>query len=123
MYNTEVLRSNFYDYNNAYILVRGNMTIAGNTAAWVAFRTCALFIKITKVLRIPKIDGTTLDDAEDLGLVMPMYNLFQFSSNYSDTTGSLWFYSKDEAAKLPLIPIMPLQLLKIILNLSSKRLN
>ena len=33
MYNTEVLRSNFYDYNNAYILVRGNMTIAGNTAA------------------------------------------------------------------------------------------
>ena len=44
-----------------------------------------------------KIDGTTIDDAEDLGLVMLMYNLLEYSLNHSDTTGSLWFYSKDEA--------------------------
>ena len=36
-------------------------------------------------------------DAEDLNLVMPMYNLIEYSSNYSETTRSLWFYSKDEA--------------------------
>ena len=36
-------------------------------------------------------------DAEDLDLVMPMCNLIEYSSNYSGTTGSLWFYSKDEA--------------------------
>ena len=41
-----------------------------------------------------KIDGTTIDDAEDLDLIM--YSLIEYSSNYSDT-GSLWFYSKDEA--------------------------
>ena len=38
---------------------------------------------------------TTIDDAEDLDLVMPMmpmYNLIEYSSNYSETTGSLWFY-------------------------------
>ena len=28
---------------------------------------------------------------------MPMYNLIEYSSNYSETTGSLWFFSKDEA--------------------------
>ena len=44
-----------------------------------------------------KIDGTTIDDAEDLYLVMPMYNLIEYSSRSSETTGSLWFYTKDEA--------------------------
>ena len=44
-----------------------------------------------------KIDGTTIDNIEDLDLVMPMYNLLEYSSNYSYTTGSLWFYSEDEA--------------------------
>ena len=38
-----------------------------------------------------KIDGTTIDDAEDLDLVMPVYNLTEYNSNYSETTGSLRF--------------------------------
>ena len=45
---------------------------------------------------IIKTDGATLDDAEDLDLVMLVYNLLEYSSNHSDTTDSLWFYSKDE---------------------------
>ena len=44
-----------------------------------------------------KIDGTTIDDAEDLDLIMPVYNLIEYGLNFSETTGSLWFYSKDEA--------------------------
>ena len=44
-----------------------------------------------------KIDETAIDGAEDLDLVMPMYNLIEYSSNHSETMGSLWFYSKDEA--------------------------
>ena len=44
-----------------------------------------------------KIDDRTIDDVEDLDLVMPMYNLIQYSSNYSETAAILWFYSKDEA--------------------------
>ena len=44
-----------------------------------------------------KIDEETIDEAENLDLVKPMYNLIEYSSNYSDTTESLWFYSEDEA--------------------------
>ena len=91
IYNTEVLKSNLCDYNDAYILVRGDITVTAATTQ-VAFKNCAPFTKC-----ITKIDGTTIDDAEDLDLVMPMYNLIEYSSNYSETTGSLWFYSKDEA--------------------------
>ena len=58
----------------------------------VAFKKCASFTKYTT-----RTDGTTIDDAEDLDLVMSMYNLIKYSSHYSDTTGSLWFYWKDEA--------------------------
>ena len=58
----------------------------------IPIRNCA---PITKY--ITKVDGTTIDDAEDLDLVIPMYNLKGHSSNYSETAGSLWFYSKDEA--------------------------
>ena len=90
-YNTEVLKSN-RDYNDAYILLRGNVTIIGHQVTQVAFKNCAPFTKC-----VTKITGTTIDDAEDLDLVMPMYNLIEYNSNYSETTGSLWFYSKDEA--------------------------
>ena len=45
---------------------------------------------------LEKTYETTIDDAEDLHSVMPMYNLIKYSSNYSETTGGLWFYSKDE---------------------------
>ena len=41
--------------------------------------------------------GTTIDVARNLDLFMPMYNLLEYSSNYSETTGCLLFYSKDEA--------------------------
>ena len=59
----------------------------------MAFENCAPFTKC-----ITKIDETTIDDAEDLDSVMPMYNLIiEYSSDYSETTGSLLFYSKDEA--------------------------
>ena len=39
-----------------------------------------------------------IDDAKDLDLVLPMYNLIECSSSYSETTGTLWLYSKDEAS-------------------------
>ena len=91
-YNTEILKSNLCDYNDAYISVTGDITVVAAPATQVPLKNCAPFTKC-----ITKIDGTTIDDAEDLDLVMPMYNLIEYSSNYSETTGSLWFYSKDEA--------------------------
>ena len=72
--------------NNAYILEKGDITVTAAPKTQVAF---------TK--SITKIDGTTIGDLEDLDLVIPMYNLIEYSSNYSEAKGSLWFYSKDEA--------------------------
>ena len=69
-----------------------NTEIIGHQVTQVAFKNFAPFTKC-----ITKIDGTTKDDAKDLDLVMPMYHLMQYSSNYSETTGTLWFYSKEEA--------------------------
>ena len=90
--NTEVLKSNVCDYNDAYILEKGNITVIAAPETQVAFKNCAPF---TKCIR--KIDGTTIDDAEDIDLVMPMYDLIEYSSNYSETKGNLLIYSKDEA--------------------------
>ena len=67
IYNTEILNSNLCDYNNTYILVRGNITIVGHQVTQVAFKNCAPFSKC-----ITKIDGITIYDAEDLDLVMSM---------------------------------------------------
>ena len=92
IYNTEVLKSNLCDYNDAHILVKGIITVTGAPETQVSSKSFTPFTKC-----ITKIDGTTIDDVEDLDLVMPMYNLIEYSSNYSETTGSLWFYSKDEA--------------------------
>ena len=84
IYNTEVLKSIICDYNDSYVLVRSDIIVAGrNLATGIAFKNWASFTKC-----ITKIDETTIDDAEDLELVMPMYNLIEFSSNYSKTTGS-----------------------------------
>ena len=64
---TEVLKSNLCNYNNAYILVRGNMTVIAAPQTQMTFKNCAPFTKC-----ITKIDGTTIYDAEDLDLVMPI---------------------------------------------------
>ena len=92
IYNIELLKSNVCDYSDAYILVKGNITVTAAPATQGTFKNCTPFIKC-----ITKIDGTTIDDVEDLDLVMSMYNVIEYSSNYSKTTGSLWFNSKDEA--------------------------
>ena len=69
-YDAEVLRSNLCDYSDAYILVTGNITLIGHQETQVAFKNCAPFTNC-----IPKIDRTRMVDAENLDLVMPMYNL------------------------------------------------
>ena len=55
-YNTEILKSNLCDYNNVYILVRGDITVVAVLATQVAFKNCAPFSKCTT-----KIDETITD--------------------------------------------------------------
>ena len=112
-YNTEVLTSSLSNYNDTYVLVRGNITIIEHKATQIKFKNYVPFTKC-----ITKIDGTAIDDAEDLDLVIPIYNLIEYSSNYSEATGSLWFYSK-----MKQLILMQILLIAIISNLSSIRLN
>ena len=115
IYNTKFLKSNVCDSNDAYILVRGDITTtAHNISIQVAFENCTPFIKC-----ITKIDGTTIDDVDDLNLVKPMYNVIEYNSNYSEITVSLWFYSKDETSNFN----AGIAIVIIILNLLNKRLN
>ena len=97
-----MLRSNLCDYTDAYILVKGTITItgAGDDAAakqldernkGAIFKNCAPFTKC-----ISRINNTDIDNAQDIDIVMPMYNLIEYSDNYSKTSGSLWQYYKDD---------------------------
>ena len=97
-----MLRSNLCDYADSYILVKGTITITGegdNASAeraderdkGVTFKNCAPFTKC-----INRINNTDIDNAHDIDIVMPMYNLIEYSDNYSKTSGSLWQYYKDD---------------------------
>ena len=70
IFNTEVLKSNICDYNSGYILVKVDITVTAVPARQVVLKNCEPFTK-----SITKIDETTIDDAEHLDLVVPMYNL------------------------------------------------
>ena len=85
---TSVLRSDLCDYSNAYIVVKGTITVANPNNAKrnkaVAFKNNAPFINC-----ISKINGVKIDNVEDLDVVMLMYNLLEYRKNYRKITGSL----------------------------------
>ena len=91
---TSILRSDLCDYSDAYIIVKGDITVTNpnNTKRKkaLAFKNNAPFINC-----ISKINGIKIDNAEDLDVVMPMYNLLEYSKNYRKTTGRLWNYYRD----------------------------
>ena len=98
-----MLRSSLCDYGDAYILVKENITVnntaadgavADNTNKKVIFRNCAPFTSC-----ISKINNTQIDNAESTDIVMSMYNLIEYSDNYSKTSVSLWQYCKEIPAE------------------------
>ena len=95
-FKTTMMRSSLYDYSDSYILVKGtipvpNMTAAGpavnNTNKKVVFKNCVPFTSC-----IIEINNKQVDYAEDIDILMPMYNLIEYSNAYSKTSGSLWQY-------------------------------
>ena len=101
-FKTTMLKSSLCDCSDAYIFVKGKITITGeedNAAArqaderdkGVAFKNCALFTNC-----ISEINNAQVDNAKDIDIVMPMYNLIEYSDNYAKTSGSLWQYYRDE---------------------------
>ena len=102
-FKTSMLRSNLCDYSDAYILVKGNITLnnpaadgaaANNTNKKVIFTNCVSFTNC-----ISKINNTQIDNAEYIDIVMPMYNLIEYRDNYPKTSGSLWQYCKEIPAE------------------------
>ena len=101
-FKTTMLSSNLCDYADAYILVKRTITITGegdDEAArqaderdkGVTFKNCAPFTKC-----ISRINNTDIDTAQDVDIVMSLYNLVEYKDNYSSISGSLWQYFKDE---------------------------
>ena len=102
-FKTTMLKSSLCDYSDAYILVKGIISVnntaaqgaaANNTNKKVIFKNCAPFTNC-----ISEINNTQIDNAKDIHIVMPMYNLIEYSDNYAKTTGSLWQYCKDIPAR------------------------
>ena len=100
-FKTVMLKSNLCDYSDACILVKGTITITGAGAdaaarqaderdKGVAFKNCAPFINC-----ISENNNTKTDNAKDIDIVMPMYNLIEYSDHYAKTSGSLWQYFRD----------------------------
>ena len=107
---TSSLESSLCDYSDAYILVTGSITVTRTIAAagspagtapqrkqvlteatQVVFKNCAPFKKCCT-----EIDGTLVDEVDFINITICMYNLIEYGGNYSDTSGSLWGFKRDE---------------------------
>ena len=84
------------DYADAYILVKRTITITGEGKDAAARRLdeknkCVIFKNCASVTKcISKINDTEIGSAQDIDIVIPMYNLIEYSDSYSKTSGSLW---------------------------------
>ena len=102
-FKTTMLISSLWDYSDAYILVKGTISVnntaaqsaaANNTNKKIISKNCAPFTNC-----ISEINNTQIDNVKDIDIVMPMYSLIEYSDNYAKTTGSLWQYCKDIPAR------------------------
>ena len=95
-FSTTMVKSSLCDYIHAYILVKGTIASTGVGAGAAArqanerdkgiiFKNCVPFINCKT-----EINNTEMYNAKDIGIVMPMYNLIQYSDNYSKTSRSLF---------------------------------
>ena len=104
-FKTSMLRSDLCDYSDVYIVVKGDITLTKtNTRGFIDTRNSFLAFKNNALFTnyISNINNVLIDNAEDLDIVMPMYNLLEYSKNYRKTTGSLWNYYRDEPNNPPL---------------------
>ena len=87
---TKVIKPNLCDYSDVFILVTGNIQNKPANSV-VAFKNCAPFRTCDVI-----INDEHVEKAEDLDIVMPMYNLLEYSDNYQNSTGILYQFKRDE---------------------------
>ena len=90
-YDTRVLKPNLCDYAEAYNLVNGNLRGTGGNNTRLPLKNCAPFTKCNL-----EINDEHVDTAENLDIIMPMYNLIEYSDNYQDSSATLYPYKQDE---------------------------
>ena len=89
---TETIKSSLCHYSDAFILVTGKIAVAEGNKTDVGFKNCTPFSTCKTV-----INDVYVDEAIHATLQsMPMYNLIEYSDNYSDTSGNLWQFKRDE---------------------------
>ena len=91
-----MLKSDLCDYGDTYIVVKGTITVEDTNPVnrrnkKLTLNDIAPFIK-----SVSKIDKTLIDNAEDLDIVILIYNLLEYSDNYFMTSESLWNYYRNE---------------------------
>ena len=92
-FETKVIKPNLCDYSDAYILVTGDIKVAGVAADTnVAFKICSPLTRC-----VTHINDEHVETAEYLDIIMPMYNLIEYSDNYADSSGSLYQFKRDES--------------------------
>ena len=101
-FETKVIKPNLCDYSDAYILVTGDIKVASVAANTnVAFKNCPPFTRC-----VTHINDEHVQTAENLDIIMSIYNLIEYSDDYADSSGSLYQFKRDESpmndAKHPL---------------------
>ena len=92
-FETNVIKPNPCDYSDAYILVTGDIKVTGIAADTnIAFKNCAPFTRC-----VTHINDEHVETAENLDIIMPMYNLIEYSDNYADSSGRLYQFKRDES--------------------------
>ena len=97
-FKTAMLRSSLCDYSDAYILVKGNISVNNTAGAGAAANSTNKkiifknFVPFTNC--ISKINNTQIYNAEYIDIIIPIYNLTEYSDNYSKTSRNLWQYCK-----------------------------
>ena len=73
-----------------FIVVTGDMTITANNDTDIAFKNCAPFSTCKTEINV------VIDEANNIYIAVSMYSLIEYRGNYSDTSGSLWQFKRDE---------------------------
>ena len=90
-FETETIKSSLCDYSDALILVTRDRLVTENNDTDVSFKNSAPFSACKT-----EINDVFIDEANHIYIAMPMYNFIGYSDNYSDTSGSLWQFKRDE---------------------------
>ena len=128
-FKTPMLRSDLCDYADAYILVNGTITVTAaagaNNIRDKKNRKLILKNNSPFVSCITRINCELIEDADDLDIVMPMYNLLEYSENYRRTIGSLHNYYRDKLTNNNnnnlVIRTMQMQLLQALMRIKMVR--